>query len=160
MNIATPLWVLLTLFFLFLVTCVFLILLIFKLRSKYNTDTAIYIDKTNRWLVEEGNFSGKDKLDYKGKAYFLVEGSGLINKRGKALYIFSEGKPQPLKLDYNTSKWLDSKSLMAIINNQLVRQIVQPSDTAKDRFLMLGAIGGIIAGVCSVVVLAKTLGIF
>lgn len=76
-----------------------------------------------------------------------------------SLYIYSEGKPQPLIIDYNTSKWLSSDSMMSVINNKLIQKLVQPSNKALDSLMLFGALGGILAGISSALILLKTFGV-
>ena len=158
-NVAIPIWIFWFIMFYALALKGIIAWLIIKYIKRYNTDLMLMIDKNNRWTLINQNFSGKTETKVKDKAYFLQEKCGLVNKRGKALYVFAQNKPQPLQLDYNKSKWLDSKSLMAIINNKLVQMIVKPKENVRDILILLGAIGGLVAGVASVVNLLKTTGV-
>ena len=126
---------------------------------KYNKDNIITLDKTDRFKLNYVNISNNKKVDIDGGSYFLNEDAGKLNNKGKALFIFSHGKPTPLKIEYNKMSWLDSNTLMPIINNELVKQIVKPVEPIKDLIIMLGAIGGIIAGISAVVILLLQLGV-
>ena len=72
------------------------------------------------------------------------------------MHIFSEGKPTPLTVKYNKLEWLSSESMMAIINNKLIQKLVQPSNTLVDNLILFGSIGGMIAGISSILILLKT----
>lgn len=126
---------------------------------RYLKDVIMFIDKNNRWSLIYMKIKGLTEIKIGKRIYELVENCGLLNHKGKAFYVFAENKPQPMKLNYNTSKWLDSESLMSIINNKLVRMIVKPTDSVKDMFMLLGAIGGLVAGVAAVVILLIQLGV-
>lgn len=130
-----------------------------KLYDIVSKDRLIIIDKNNRWNITYINLKGKDQVKIKNKAYFLKEEAGLLNNKGKALYVFSENKPTPLSLNYSKIEWLDSESLMGVINNKLVQQIVRPTDAFKDSLMLFGAIGGMIAGLSSVFLLLQQLGV-
>jgi LPS O-antigen subunit length determinant protein (WzzB/FepE family) len=130
-----------------------------EMNKHKQNDILIFIDKTNRWEMVFDSVKNKDKYT-KGKGtYVLQEESGLLNIKGKALYLFSENNPQPLKLKYNKAEWLDAKSLMATINNELIQMMVNPTNPSKDMIMMLGAIGGIVAGFASIVILVLQTGV-
>lgn len=129
-----------------------IILLIMRIMSNIKSDKVLFIDKNNRWRLENDNFAGKTKISREKAVYYLSEDGGMVNKRGKSLYVFSENKPQPMKLKYNKSQWLDSTSLKGMINNDLVQLIIK-SGKKDDMLLVLGAIGGLIAGLASVIIL-------
>lgn len=121
-------------------------------------DCVIFIDKNDRWTMHFTKLYG-ETLKMNEKIYYLQEKAGIVNRRGKALFIFSEGQPQPLHISYNKTNWLDSDSLMAVINNKLVQQIVKPTDSFKDNLILFGAIGGILAGMASLLILLIQLGV-
>lgn len=123
-------------------------------------DTLIFIDKSNRWNEIKDNVRGMTSYTYLQKKYMLADNCSLLNKKGKSLFIFSENKPAPLKLGYNESKWLTSESIMSILNNDLIQKLVKTSDAFKDSLILFGAIGGLIAGIASIVILLKQFGVF
>jgi hypothetical protein len=127
--------------------------------KKYNKDVILLIDKSNRFLLYYVDIGGSKNVKIGEHAYFFNEDCAKLNTRGKALYIFSQGKPTPLKIDYNKHAWLDSDTLLPVINNELVKQIVKPTDPAKEMMILLGAIGGVVAGIASIVILLIQLGI-
>jgi hypothetical protein len=134
--------------------------LIYNWIKFYKKDIVIMIDKTGRWEIFFLNLFGQPSFELEGKTYFLNPETALLSKGGKSFYVFSKNKPMPLKLTYNEARWIGSDALMGIINNEFVKQIVKPIDTIKDMFLMIGAVGGIIAGISSLIILANQLGLF
>ncbi len=133
---------------------------IYYFYSKYNKkDIALIIDKTNKWRMHYLNFTGKGRITVEGKTYVLAQDCGKLNSKGKALYVFSENKPTPLNWEYNKAKWLDADTLMSVINNDIVKQIVKPTDAARDMLILLGAIGGILAGLASILILLIQVGV-
>ncbi len=124
-----------------------------------NSDKIIIIDSNNRWRLYSTKLFGKNKFMLKEKAYFLSEDSSLLSEKGKALFIFSENKPHPLKLTYNKSSWLDSESLKNLINNNLLQMLLK-ANKRESFIVIIGAIGGIIAGLASVITLIIVSGAF
>ena len=120
-------------------------------------DTIIFIDQSDRWYMIKDKIGNSALYTYNNKKYAL--GEAILNRRGKALYIFSVNKPSPMSISYNKAKWLSSESLMSVINNKLVQQLVKTTDSLKDSLLLFGAIGGMIAGIASVIILLKTFGV-
>ena len=146
-----PLWMIVS-FFTYIVILKGLILyLVWQWYKRRLLDRIIFIDKNNRWIEYPISLKGKQTIARKENEYVLQPDKGLLNSRGKALYIFSEGKPAPLKLDYNSHEWLDSKSIMGVLQNKYVQQIVKPTDKFVDLILILGAIGGFLAFIASVI---------
>ena len=127
--------------------------------KKKKLDRVILIDKNNRWREYYDKLFSKSAITIDNKKYFLVEDCGLVNEKGKSLYIFSENKASPLKIKYNDSQWIDAKSLLGMINNDLIQKMVRPTSPAVEQLLMIGAIGGIIAGLSSVVILLIQMGV-
>lgn len=126
----------------------------------YIRDTLIFIDKSNRWEVVKDKIRGLTSYTHNQKKYLLADNCSLLNKKGKSLFIFSENKPAPMKISYNESKWLTSESIMSILNNTLIQKLVKTSDSLKDNFILIGAVGGMIAGIASIVILLKQFGVF
>lgn len=126
----------------------------------YIRDTLIFIDKSNRWDIVKDKIRGLTSYTYRQKKYLLADNCSLLNKKGKSLFVFSENKPAPMKLGYNESKWLTSESIMSILNNDLIQKLVKTSDSFKDSLILFGAIGGMIAGIASVVIMLKQFGVF
>ena len=134
--------------------CVFFM---WKWLQKYFMDLIIFIDQSDRWKMVFDKIGSKSMYENEGKKYVL--GDAILNRKGKALYIFSNNKPAPLSISYNKAKWLNSESLMAVINNKLVQQLVKTTDNFKDSLILFGAIGGMIAGLASVLILLKQFGV-
>lgn len=127
--------------------------------KQFTHDLIIFLDKSNRWFFVREKLLGINKYKHHGKEYLLMENCGVVNTKGKALYMFSENKPQPMKLEYNNSKWVTSDSMMSILNNELIQKLVNPSNSLKDSLILFGAIGGIIAGIASVLIMLKQFGV-
>ncbi len=141
----------------FMSLCVWLILI---LQSYKKFDVMIFIDKSNRWSMVRAKLSELSSYEHKDKKYLLADDSSLVNEKGKSLFVFSENKPAPMKLEYNDSKWLSSESIMSIINNDLIQKLVQTSNSLKDSLILFGAIGGMIAGIASVIIMLRQFGVF
>lgn len=144
-------------FIIFAAAFVWIVTEYFKIFKK---DVVIFIDKSNRWKMLYDSVAGKTEFSYKEKKYLLADNCSLLNHKGKSLFIFSENKPAPLKLEYNKSTWLTSESIMSILNNDLIQKLVRTSDAFKDTLILFGAIGGMIAGISSIVIMLKQFGVF
>ena len=153
-----PIWMIWTILVLFLILVVITLLSILRYKNIDKKDQLLLIDRNNRFRFVRQNLQGKKKLTLNNSSYYLAEDCGLLNKKGKVLYVFGEGKPQPLKIDYNKSKWLDGTTLLSMINNDLVQMMVKPK-SANDSIMLLGAIGGIVAGLSGVFILLIQLGV-
>lgn len=122
-------------------------------------DSIIFIDRSNRWNLIRDKIGNSSTYNHDNKKYFVSEDTALLNKKGRSLYIFSEGKPQGFKIAYNKSQWLTSESMMSIINNKMIQKLVQTQDAMFDKLVLFGAIGGMLAGVASVLILLKQFGV-
>lgn len=159
MNVAIPIW-------LFWTLCGFIVILLgscafiwWYFWNKDRTDKVLFFDKNMRWHLLPYNLTGHDRLEAGTKTYFLNENLGFLNKKGKSLYIFHENNAQPMVIDKHSGKWLDPESLKGIINNKLVQLMLKPADEFKDTMLLLGAIGGMIAGISSAIILLIQTGV-
>ncbi len=132
---------------------------IFSLIKKFYTDIVIMIDKNNRWRIFYQKIKGRSSLKMGTKSYMFLPDAGLLNYKGKALYVFSEDKPEPMAIGYKKVSWLDASSLSGVINNKLVQQIIKPVDKFVDMLIILGAIGGILAGLASILILLIQTGV-
>lgn len=148
------------LLFMMSVLAVAFVYILIEYMKIHKKDTIILIDKSNRWKEIKDNVGGLTSYTHEEKKYLLADNCSLLNKKGKSLFIFSENKPAPLKLSYNESKWLTSESMMSILNNDLIQKLVSTTNDFKDGLIMFGAIGGMIAGIASVVVMLKQFGVF
>ncbi len=147
---------LLFLLLLFAAGFIWILLRYYKIFKK---DMIIFIDKSNRWSAVYDSVAGKTSYTHLQKKYLLADDCSMLNNKGKSLFVFSENKPAPLKLGYNESKWLTSESLMSILNNDLIQKLVRTTDSLKDGLIMFGAIGGLIAGISSIVIMLKQFGV-
>ncbi len=127
---------------------------------KRNTmDMILMIDKDYRWKMHYKKLYGKDDEIIDKRKYVLQDKCGLLNTAGKVLYLFFENKPQPLKILHGKDIELNAESLHAITENKLIKKVISPSDDIKDSMLLFGAIGGMIAGLASIVILLIQLGV-
>lgn len=149
-------WTVLIFIFILLGCIVFLFV---QLLIKGKKDSIIMFDKNMRWKQFFLDLKGHEAFEYKDGYYPLQQDLGSLNSKGKVLYIFNEGKPTPLKLTSNDTKWWDAKTLQALIHNKMAQQIVKPTDKFVDMLIIMGAIGGIIAGLSSAVILLIQLGV-
>ena len=122
-------------------------------------DVLLFIDKSNRWSMVRDKLTGMSSYSYRQKKYMLADNASILNSKGKSLFVFSENKPAPLVLKYNESKWLSSDSIMSILNNDLIQKLVKTGDSIKDGLILFGAIGGMIAGIASIVIMLKQFGV-
>jgi hypothetical protein len=132
-----------------------------KLKKAYNKDMAIMIDKSNRYEIIDiaPSVASKRSMEYDKGKYFFKAGSGLLNKTGKVLYIFSEGKPNPMDISYCTSEWLDSTSIRGTINNEIIKELTQTNDPMKDTIQMLANFAAIGGAIVSLLIAAKMFGV-
>lgn len=158
-TIAVPslfIWMTIVLVFILLSLILYLMFFIYKLK---NCDKVVMIDKNNRWTIINAKLKGVKKWNYNKNTYHLDPDAGLLSQKGKALYHFSENKPTPLKIHYSKVDWLDAESLSAMINNNIVQQIIKPQDKFIDLLHILGSIGGLLAGLSSVLILLIVSGV-
>jgi hypothetical protein len=132
---------------------------IYNWYKRYISDTLVFIDPSNRFEIVKDKITSKTTYNYKNKKYFLTDKSSLLNRKGRSLYIFSQNKPAPMQVSYNNASWISSETLLTMINNDLIRQFAKTKGSIEDAILMLGAIGGMIAGIASVIILLKTFGV-
>jgi len=158
-NYAIPAWLAWsTLVFMFMLMSV-IVYLLWTVIKRMFMDVIIFLDKNSRWRMKWCFLKGQTRYKDGEKTYYLHEKAGLLSSGGKALYIFSENKPEPLMISFNKTSWLDSKSLTGIINNKLVQQIISPQDAFKDMLILIGACGAIVAGLASVIHLLIVTGV-
>lgn len=157
--ISMPFWLLIG-FFIFILTLmgglVWFIWLYWRNRLQ---DVIIFIDKNLRWNMVFCKLKNKETYSYLKKTYHLNQEAGILNTRGKAMYIFTQNVPTAMKITKNKTEWLNSESLDGVIKNKIIQQIVKPTDKFMDMLLLFGSIGGILAALSSLIVLAITLGI-
>ena len=158
-NVAVPIWAIWTTLGFILVLIGAVLFIIYLRWTENNTDKIIFFDKNMRWSMEARNVKYMDVLEKNKKTYFLTENFGHLNNKGKSLYIFNENNAQPLKIVEHKSEWLSPESLKGVINNKLVQLMLKPSDKFVDTLLILGACGGMVAGLASGVILLIQLGV-
>lgn len=152
-----PLWVANAYLGLFLALLLAFAYMFFWFFRKDHTDKVMIIDESNRWRIVSQNLRG-DKFQDGKLTYNLVDKAGILNRKGKKLFIFSQNNPVPLSLEYKKASWLDSKTLYSTINNSLISQMATPSNPTRDIVIMLGAIMSMVSAVMVAVILARQFG--
>lgn len=99
------------------------------------------------------------KFEFSKNKYSVPEGKMPLNKWGKSLSINSEGKIAPATLSYNEQKWLDIKTLTAMLNNELLQEIFKPKDKFIDILIIVCCFASVIGGIASVMVALKFYGV-
>lgn len=158
-DFTSPAWLIWTWFGFTMALMVALGVFLIEMYVRGKKDYIIFIDKDNRFSIERDFLSNKDTYKKGNKEYQLIQNSSLLNRKGRSLTIFSVNKPTPMKLEYNKHGWLSAESLKALINNKQISQIVKPKEEFKDIIIILGAIGGMIAGLSATIVLLMQTGV-
>ena len=157
--INVPFWILLGFLGMLLTALGIMLYFVFALVKMRRKDILIFLDKNLRWDIIYTNISGLETYSHNGKSYHLHESAGLLNKRGKSMYVFTINVPTPLHIKKNTTEWLSGESLDGVIKNKIVQQIVKPTDKFLDLLVILGSAGGILAAISSIIILLITLGV-
>lgn len=162
LTYAVPKWVVISSIVAIFSSLFSVVYFMFMLWKEKKSDKTIIIDKSNNWKLFSDKTIGKKKIKLDGLFYRLDadNGGGLLNRKGKILNIFSWDNPLPMKIKYNTAaNYLTSESLEAAIQNEVVQKIVRPVDPVKEMLIVLGAVGGMISGISSVIILLIVTGV-
>ncbi len=160
MIIATPLWFLVAQFLFALLCFVLMLMFVWKNINRWLSDRVYFFDKNGRWKEVITKVRDEKPVIYKDMEYIRTEKSGNLSSRGKLLLMYDENNPKPkIPINYKGSDTVSAKTLKDIIDSRHVEQIAHPSNRFIDTMLLLGAIGGILAAISSVIVLLITLGI-
>ena len=109
-------------------------------------DIIIFLDKNNRFKIQYKDVSGDSLKDGK-KTYYLNRDGSPINRKGKGLFIFSDNRPEPIRLEYNKkTEWADSETLMSMVNNDMAKIAFQLENKKNSILELLSMIAGLIAG--------------
>jgi hypothetical protein len=109
-------------------------------------DKLIFIDNNKRWMMVSDKVRHLEKYEYDGYMYNLSDKAGNLNRKGKVLYIFSIGNPNPLAtINHKMPEYLDGKTLKNVVSNDLIRQIITPKQSVKDIMIYLGVIASFLA---------------
>lgn len=136
-----------------------ILFLVLKLVRIWLSDYALIVDKGRRFEIIRGSFGKQSKIKIDGKTYYLKDESILRNKRGRVFAAYSYGKSEPLNITYNSVEWLSSDSIQSILQNEAIQAIVRTNTRGKDVILILGALGGILAGIASIFIILVTTGV-
>lgn len=156
---ATPLWLIILVMVFILIIFSAVVFFAYKWAIQKWMDKIILIDKTNRWQLISTRLKGSTEFKFGKDEYNIIEDSTLLNRRGKALLVYSKGKPTPMKLGYNMNRYLNNDSLKAVIKSKVLQKMLSSEDTLKDSLILIGSIAAILSAIASVVVLLKTFGI-
>lgn len=158
-SYAVPLWMIITTF---VVNAGFLFGGVwgwYRFMKERGSDMAIFIDKNNRFEKQTGSLKGLKNIKRNDGIYHLTEDAGNLNSKGKVLYVFSIGRSTPMQITHAGTKHLEPSTLKSVYNNRFVEQIAHGRSEFVDMMLLVGAIGGIIAGISGTVNLLIALGI-
>ena len=157
--IAVQLIILIGVLVLWLLTISAMGVFIYLWKRETKGDKVIFFDKMDRWRLISVFLKGKTKFAHNGEEYHIIEGKTRLNSKGKALLCYSEGKSTQMEFGYNKAEWLSAKTLKAIIDNEVLQKLIRPQEKLKDMILILGAIGGFVAGITSTLVALKMYGV-
>jgi hypothetical protein len=150
-------------FFYFLLTIIFLeaiaIIWLIWLKFKINfLDMVIFFDSSGRWTRKFLKISS-EVLHFRGKDYFVTDKSAKLSIFGKKLLLYTENKPQPLILKSNMQEWVSSEAVQGIINNEHLKLITTPKNTARDIMIIIGMVAACVAAVAGIIVALKLFGV-
>jgi hypothetical protein len=147
----------------FIITAVWFSIYYFVIRKKFyipnNSDIQIFITKENRFEMNFQNLNGARLFKYNNETYHNIVNCSIPNTRGKVLSIHNKGKPQPLLISYNETKWLDNASLNSIMTNEMIPKLLQPKDLLKEVLLLLSVIFSFVACITVIIVALKLFGV-
>lgn len=144
--------------FIFLLMCYSAVMTIIYFWRNFK-DVVIFTDSQNRWDIKYINTKGLDEINYKGGTYILNgHFTAPLNKSGKALFKFSENNPEPESLTHTPAKEIDSKTIMAIINNKLVQLLMSlQSNFMNLQYIML--LASCVSAIASILSVLKLFGV-
>lgn len=154
-----PIWQSLLYFimlFLF-VSIIMLVIIFLRYHAITKKDILIFLEESDRFRIVYDDLRGVDV--YKTGKSSYINKKPRLNSRGKALQIWTENKPQPSVIEHNKLEWLSADALTAVINNEIIKRLVELSSKLKDTLLLLGSISGIIGAMASITVLLIQLGV-
>lgn len=137
------------------------------LQDWLRSDTLIFINKdgsisTNtRVIKKDERIAGKIQ---KGKHTYTLDPLGVHTVKTfpqwKKIYVFDEGCPMPRRLNYRKDYWFSTETITKVLNDTRLKMLTkEPIDANTKLFIMLGAIGGLLACLSSGIVLLLELGI-
>jgi len=152
-----PQWIIYSILGFFIILMAFIVFLIIVLKKREGCDKALLIDGDNRARLINTEFRG-ESWKYEGGIYDANYESGITLEKGKRFYIWTFNKPQPVKIISNKITWFNSDTLMATINNEIIKFILKVQEKLEI-FIMIGAIAGCVSAVVSIFIFAKVYGI-
>lgn len=122
-------------------------------------DLGLFINKDNTCTITPIKETSDDTIEYEDGTYTKNHEACLLNKKGKSFRVWSVGNPMPLKLTYKKADWLDTKTLLPVINNEQLKRAVKVTDPGKELLHLYGAICGILSFLGMVIVGLKVYGV-
>jgi len=148
------------LFFVLLIWfCIYYFIIVKKNYIPRNTDIQIFITKENRFEMNFSNLQGKKDFKYENENYFNIVNCSIPNTKGKVLSLHCKGKPQPLTISYNETKWLDNQSINSIMTNEMIPKLLKSKDFLQDLLLILSVVFSFIACAVIIIVALKLFGV-
>lgn len=158
-TFAIPLWLIIFDLALIVAMLALSAVWVMKWLNRFFSDRLLLIDKDGRWKEYFRKFYGNETTRIGRQTYSLTPEAGLLNSWGRSLYIFFENNPTPLKIKGHKADWISSETLTAVMNNDIVRDIVTPKTPMDKLMMILAGIGGTIAGLASLVNLLIAIGV-
>ena len=126
--------------------------------SKWFKDIIIFVDKQDRWALKYVNAKGLDEIHHDEATYFVKGAKPPLSSGGKALFIFSEGNPNPKSLAHSEAKDIDGKTIMSIVNNKIM-QVLMSLQGGFMSMQYITVIASCISALASVLVALKMFGV-
>ena len=126
-------------------------------------DRVILVNKDNSLSFYTVNTKNKTFIVIDKKTYPL-DSEAVHTTKGKLFwkktYVFNENSSKPRKLTYIKDVQLSAESITKVMNDDAIQRLSKKAiDPGLQMMLILGAIGGLLASVASIVLLLRDLGI-
>lgn len=133
--------------------------MLYKRYTEGRDDFIIMLSKVGRWRLIRMMVRSSSIFKLNTGSYTVEEKTAIPDHKGRILLVYSEGKPEPMHLEYSKSEWLTSDALTTTLDNELLKRMVQLPMAAKDILMLIGAIAACLALIASVINLLKTFGV-
>jgi hypothetical protein len=122
-----PDWIIWAVLGFFLLMSILVLFFLFKwLKVTRWSDIHVVVKGDNRASVEYTNFRGEMLKDERNKQVYHTPYEAALNfGKGKQLFIHTWNQPQPLKISANRTTWLNSDTLMSVMNNEIIKFILR-----------------------------------
>ena len=139
--------------------------LTWQLASTIFKSKIIMITKDNSFrVISKKPAKGSAKIKI-GEGIYNLSPEAVIPDRGfmfwRKWYVFDEGNPNPRIIQYDKNyKWVSAEGVLRIINDEHIKAMTQQVITPQIKlFIIMGALGGLLACLTSGVLLLIQLGI-